>query len=193
MVTAVDVLIQQEVSVHHNVRMRPMLSPDDFLKLNTDGSSRGNPGPSSFGGLIRDSKGRWLCGYMGKMEGGLYTSLEAEMWSIYNGLHLVAEKNLSRLLIETDCETVIGLVVGYYTLRDDQYSLKTVMDVIKKLMMERNCTLVHTRREGNQCADLLAKLGGRQYEEYAVLEKPPAALISYLLQDEANQLMKRRY
>ncbi|XP_076959842.1 uncharacterized protein LOC143636042 [Bidens hawaiensis] len=115
------------------------------------------------------------------MEGGPYTSLEAEVWSIYNGLRLVVQKNMSRLLIETDCETVVGLISGYYTLRDDQQSLKTVLDVIKKMMTEQKGTLIHTRRDENQCADLLAKLGGRQSEGYMVLERPPALLIPYLL------------
>ncbi|XP_028105853.1 uncharacterized protein LOC114304907 [Camellia sinensis] len=31
--------------------------------MNTDGSSKGDPGDSGFGGLIRDEKGIWLCGY----------------------------------------------------------------------------------------------------------------------------------
>ncbi|XP_076940226.1 uncharacterized protein LOC143609333 [Bidens hawaiensis] len=118
------------------------------------------------------------------MDGGSYMSLEAEVWSVYNGLRLVVEKYLSCLLIETDCETVIELISGYYTLRDDQYSLKIVLDVIKKMMTN----LIHTRRDGNQCADLLAKLGGRHSEEYMVMERPPALSIPYLLRDEAVKL-----
>ncbi|KAK1410229.1 hypothetical protein QVD17_36764 [Tagetes erecta] len=152
-------------------------SPDTILKLNTDGSSRGNPGPSSFGGLIRDNKGKWVCGYMGKMKGGRYTSLEAEVWSVYNGLCLIRDKNMSNLLIETDCETILRL---RWMPMDPQ--IKVVMDAIDAIMIDRNCTIIHRRREGNQCADLLAKLGGKQSEEFTLLEEPPAVLMPYLFE-----------
>lgn len=152
--------------------------PGNVLKLNTDGSSKGNPGPSSFGGLIRDCGGTWVCGYMGKMKGRSYSSLEAEIWSIYKGLCLVKEKNLSNLLIETDCEAALMFRVGEL---DDP--LQSVVEDIGRIMLEQKCTLIHTRRDGNHSADFLAKLGGNQSEEYTVLEEPPAILIPYLLRD----------
>ena len=36
-----------------------------YVKLNVDGSSRGNPGLAGFGGLIRSDNGRWLLGFHG--------------------------------------------------------------------------------------------------------------------------------
>ena len=36
--------------------------PPSFVKLNTSGSSLGNPGCAGFGGLIRDEGGVWICG-----------------------------------------------------------------------------------------------------------------------------------
>ncbi|GJQ94547.1 hypothetical protein Tco_0005686 [Tanacetum coccineum] len=43
------------------MKSRWMFPGDNILKLNTDGSSIGSPGPSSFRGLIRDIKGAWVC------------------------------------------------------------------------------------------------------------------------------------
>lgn len=34
-----------------------------WVKLNTDGCSKGNPGPSSFVGVFRDADGWWLRGF----------------------------------------------------------------------------------------------------------------------------------
>ncbi|KAJ9540640.1 hypothetical protein OSB04_027146 [Centaurea solstitialis] len=154
----------------------------NLLKLNTDGSSRGNPGPSSFGGLIRDCRGRWVLGYMGNMSvnGGTYTAVHAEIWSIFKGLCLIKDMNLSFLLIETDCQAAIGLTLKQL---DDDDPVKPVVDAIKRLQLEQRCTLIHTRRDGNHCADQLAKLGGKQSEECVLLEKPPEMLIPYLLRD----------
>lgn len=47
------------------------------LKMNTDGSSKGDSGDGGFGGLIRDEKGIWLCGYFGKLTN--CTCIEAEI------------------------------------------------------------------------------------------------------------------
>ncbi|GMP58876.1 hypothetical protein CsSME_00022384 [Camellia sinensis var. sinensis] len=51
------------------------------LKLNTDGSSKGDPGQAGYGGLLRDEAGTWVWGFYGYL--GSCTSLEAELWSIY--------------------------------------------------------------------------------------------------------------
>lgn len=37
------------------------------LKLNTDGSSRGNPGPAGFGGVFREERGHWVLGFYGRL------------------------------------------------------------------------------------------------------------------------------
>nr|GEZ52487.1 ribonuclease H protein [Tanacetum cinerariifolium] len=101
-----------------------------MLKLNTDGSTQGNPGPSSFGGLIRDGKGRRICGCN-------------EAW-------------MER--------------------RDNDHPLKSIMDDITTMMIEQKCVMLHTRRDGNQCADHMARLGGTLSEEYIVFEEPPMTL-----------------
>ncbi|GKD44177.1 ribonuclease H protein [Tanacetum coccineum] len=155
-----------------------MFPGDNILKLNTDGSSIGSPGPSSFGGLIRDSKGKWVCGYMGNITRRWCTSLEAEIWSIYRGLCLIRDKSLSNVLIETDCQAV--LMLGLEVL-DTRHPWKSVMDAINMIMREQKCAMV--LRDGNYCAGLLAKLGSAQFDEYIMLEEPPILLKPYLLQD----------
>nr|GEY08460.1 ribonuclease H protein [Tanacetum cinerariifolium] len=126
----------------------------NMLKLNTDGSSKGNTGPSSFGGLIRDGKGRWICGYMGKIKGKMCTAFEAELWSVYKGLCLI-KKNMSNLFIKTDCEALMRL---RWKEADNDHPLKLIMYDITMMMKEQKCVMLHTRRDGNQCADHMARL-----------------------------------
>ncbi|GJT27561.1 hypothetical protein Tco_0907836 [Tanacetum coccineum] len=71
---------------------------------------------------------------------------------------------------------------------DTRHPWKSVMDAINMIMREQKCAMVHTRRDGNYCADLLAKLGSAklgsaQFDEYIMLEEPPILLKPYLLQD----------
>ncbi|KAF7834434.1 reverse transcriptase [Senna tora] len=61
-----------------------------FIKLNTDGSSIGNPGPVGVGGLFRDSDGRWLLGFSGSI--GYQTNMFAELNAIKHGLALASRE-----------------------------------------------------------------------------------------------------
>ncbi|KAJ8767189.1 hypothetical protein K2173_013586 [Erythroxylum novogranatense] len=51
-----------------------------WIALNTDGASKGNPGVAGAGGVIRDTKGRWLDGFVQNI--GVATSFVAELWAI---------------------------------------------------------------------------------------------------------------
>lgn len=55
-----------------------------FVKVNVDGSARGNPGLSAAGGLIRDATAGWICGFTFRV--GISPILVAELWGIYHGL-----------------------------------------------------------------------------------------------------------
>ena len=56
------------------------------IKLNTNGSSIGNPRMVSIGGLLRDSFGFWLSGF--SLNLGIATNNMAELAAIWQGLLL---------------------------------------------------------------------------------------------------------
>lgn len=76
--------------------------------LNTDGCPKGNPGPASIIGIIRDDRGVWICGYFGKIPDT--TSLEAELWSIFKELSLVRDRRIPCLMVETYSQAAIELI-----------------------------------------------------------------------------------
>ena len=94
--------------------------PLGWYKLNSDGASMGNPGQAGGGGLIRDSQGQWVKGYMRKF--GLATSVEAEFWALRDGLTLASQMGINNIVVELDAKVVIELVYAtntpnrYYTL-----------------------------------------------------------------------------
>ncbi|GMP39345.1 hypothetical protein CsSME_00010214 [Camellia sinensis var. sinensis] len=69
------------------------------IKMNIDGCRRVG-GEGGFGGLLRDERGAWVCGFYGKMQMG--TNLEAELWALYKGLTILLQKGINNVLIETD-------------------------------------------------------------------------------------------
>lgn len=77
--------------------------PENFYKVNVDGSSIGNPGKPGFGGSFRNVAGEWICGFSGFC--GVTTCLNAELLAIYHALNLGWNKGF-RLVI---CELIPSL------------------------------------------------------------------------------------
>ena len=69
-----------------NIQVRWLKPPLSWYKLNSDGSSLGNPGRASGGGLIRNDKGEWIKGYVRNI--GHTSSAAAELWPLHDGLRL---------------------------------------------------------------------------------------------------------
>ncbi|GLT74169.1 hypothetical protein SLA2020_459820 [Shorea laevis] len=74
--------------------------PMNFIKINTDGSTLRNPGPSGAGGVLRDDSGSWIVGYALNL--GIGTNTNAEFWGIKQGLELALERGFKRIILESD-------------------------------------------------------------------------------------------
>ena len=124
-----------------------------FLRLRTDGASRGNPGPAGAGVVIEDESGmklktfhRWL---------GHMTNNEAEYNALIDGLKAVEQWKPDKLEICLDSKLVVEQLNGGYKVKDARMQvlsaqakelLKTFPDVVVK----------HVEREQNKRADYLA-------------------------------------
>ncbi|GMP77627.1 hypothetical protein CsSME_00033839 [Camellia sinensis var. sinensis] len=147
------------------------------IKMNIDGCRRVR-GEGGFGGLLRDERGAWVCGFYGKMQMG--TSLEAKLWALYKGLTVLLQKGINNVLIETDAAQVVQLMKDPIA---SNCPFKNLVEDAKILFNGCVCTIQHIWKQGNLCADALAKLGANQPEEMLVVNEPPAELRSYLLAD----------
>ncbi|KAF7820661.1 ribonuclease H [Senna tora] len=74
-------------------------APGTF-KINVDGSSRGNPSKSGVGGLIRDSNGTMMAGFLVSI--GFNDILYAELFVIKYGLELAWKKGCKKVICESD-------------------------------------------------------------------------------------------
>ncbi|KAJ0527599.1 putative ribonuclease H domain-containing protein [Helianthus annuus] len=154
-----------------------------WLKLNTDGSSLGNPGQSSYGGVVRNTHGEWVCGYVGNI--GYNTSLAAEIWGIMMGLRFIRVMGLNNVVIETDSQAALLLITVHGV--DESDPLSSMINSCKNDMAQLKCYMVHVKRDKNRCADLMARLGRTQVEDFVVYDDPPANLIPLLNEDAAGE------
>ncbi|KAF7824315.1 reverse transcriptase [Senna tora] len=133
--------------------------PDGWWKLNSDGACSGNPDPFAIGGIIRDHFDNWIMGLSGFV--GYGNALKAELWAIASGIKVAISLRCNHLWIESD------------SLLACKSALRNFTDV----------KLSHTFREGNQCADQLAKLSLLNREAYIVHQDIPPFLKMYFLAD----------
>ncbi|KAL0423079.1 UNVERIFIED_CONTAM: putative ribonuclease H protein [Sesamum radiatum] len=79
-----------------------------WFKLNTDGSSLGNPGLAGAAGIIRDSAGHVHLAYQFAL--GTGTSVLAELTAVCREMELALTHGLAPLVVEVDATTVISLL-----------------------------------------------------------------------------------
>ncbi|KAK5776658.1 hypothetical protein PVK06_044618 [Gossypium arboreum] len=79
---------------------RPNLSENTWVLLSTNGAVTRNSGHAISGGVVRDRDGIWIMGFGRYL--GVCSPFEAEVWSILNGILLLLNKGLRRVIIQTN-------------------------------------------------------------------------------------------
>ena len=155
--------------------------------LNVDGSCLGSPIRAGFGGLIRNSSGFFLTGFSGFLA-TITDILFAELTAIQRGILLAIDAGIEDMVCYSDSMLSIQLL----TTRTSTYHAYAVLiQDIKDLLSTRNFSIHHCLREGNQCADFLAKLGATSNEEFSTYDTAPNDLIPLIRNDEMGVLFPR--
>ncbi|KAL0444852.1 UNVERIFIED_CONTAM: putative ribonuclease H protein [Sesamum latifolium] len=81
---------------------------EGWYKMNTDGASKGNPGISGAGGILRDQLGRVIFAFQEPL--GNITNTQAELQAIHRGLQICIDRGFRNVWIETDATAIIKLI-----------------------------------------------------------------------------------
>lgn len=130
--------------------------------LNIDDSSFGHLGRMGFGGVLRDGEGNWILGIYGHL--GFSDCLKEELAGLLHGLDMAWSKGISDLVCYSDSQTRLALVTGRTP--DFHSYLGLIKEIKERLSRNWRIRLMHTWREGNSSADLLAKTGARFDRRY---------------------------
>lgn len=140
---------KQQINVHWTT------PPEPFFKLNTDGSSLGNPGNAGAGGLITNYMGEWVGGFTRNL--GVASNIAAELWALRDGLFLAKCLNIVHLIVELDAKVVVDLLNNQKNATHEFAPL--IFDCRTALESFQTAQIKHIYRETNRCADFLAKMG----------------------------------
>ncbi len=128
------------------------------ITIQTDGASRGNPGPAAYGfvifqdGAVLYEEGKTL---------GITTNNIAEYTALFQALAYLRETvepdDVESLLIQADSQLMIKQMTGEYRIKNA--GLLPIFKEIKKLLEDYGAVkFEHIRREFNKHADRLGNL-----------------------------------
>jgi ribonuclease HI len=174
-------------TVHMDRHIRWNNNNFDGNILNVDGSCIGNPTRAGFRGLIRNSAGCYITGFSGFLPAST-DILQAELSAIYFRLCSVKDLGIAPLA----CYSNSLLAINTIKEASSKFHVYAVIiHEIKLLLSQMNVSLNHTLREGNQCADFLAKLGAFSNDGLVVHSQPPDNLRPLLRTDALGTLFLR--
>lgn len=127
------------------------------LLLNTDGGSRGNPGPAAYGYVIQDISNLDAVKILEKCGNyiGVTTNNIAEYQGLIDGIKWVlANHPEAELVIKMDSLLIVNQVKGLFKVKNPGLFPKW-QEVRRLLSQLPKWSIEHTYREGNSLADAL--------------------------------------
>lgn len=169
------------------IQVKWFAPPVNWYKVNSDGSSLGNPGLTGGGGLIRNDKGEWIRGFARAI--GSTTSAAAELWALRDGIRLCMALNLQVVVFELHAKIVIDL------LSKEEKSMNgneiIVADCKEGLQRIPQVKIQHCYREANKCANALARRGALLPQDFVIFLEPPSDVSLLLSVDAVGTLYDR--
>ncbi len=120
---------------------------------NIDGAARGNPGPASYGVLLRDATGAVAASL--KKYIGHNTNNVAEYYALIAALDYATAHNIRALRVQSDSELLVKQMRGQYKVKSAD--LRPLFERAKKMTQALESFVIeHVFREQNREADALA-------------------------------------
>jgi ribonuclease HI len=125
----------------------------ETVKIFTDGASRGNPGPASYGIYIKINPEESL-GLKGTL--GIQTNNFAEYTAVLEALRWMVQNKFKDAELNSDSELLIKQMRGEYKVKSEV--IKPLHEEAHKIIKSNNLNVKfnHVRREFNKEADRLA-------------------------------------
>lgn len=120
-------------------------APNGWAKINFDGASRGNPGKSGIGCIIKKDTGKWIvkrASYIKNMMNNL-----VELRALQEGFRLSIKLGIKRIIIEGDSQIVLNALRKRNT---PNWVLNSKLEEVLKLFDLLEETIIkHIFKEGN--------------------------------------------
>ncbi|KAA3460126.1 reverse transcriptase [Gossypium australe] len=153
---------------------------NNWVFLYSDGAVERDSENGAAGGVVRDRDGNWVVGYTHYL--GKCSPLEAELWSILDGVFILINRGYKKIKIRSDNLEVVRIL----STKDMADSGSTLIRRIKRLLLSGNqWEIKHIPRENNLTADQMAKIGLHWKNSLRTFEAPPNMVATIFQHDKA--------
>jgi len=128
-------------------------APAEWFTAHCDGGSRGNPGPSGYGAVVEDPRGRVVAQLSEFL--GIQTNNYAEYSGLLAVLAWAIENGAKHLRVISDSELMVKQIQGKYSVKSPVL-LPLYQEARKRVRRIEHFEIRHTLRGGNKAADELA-------------------------------------
>ncbi|XP_015165784.1 uncharacterized protein [Solanum tuberosum] len=126
------------------------LYEEEWIKCNTDGASKGDPGQSTYGFYSKNNEGNLI--YAEAHNIGVATNMEAKGMAIWKALQFFLIQGYQQ---ETNALSWRNMLAHNWKIL---WELLEMLENIQGIMSQMNTTVKHNFREANQLADYIANL-----------------------------------
>lgn len=126
---------------------------------------------------MRDHYGSFVHGFYGSV--GVSDIMHAELMAIFHGVSLCWRLGFKKVTCCSDSLHIIQLIKD----GGPNYHRNVIAAIRKLVSREWDFQIVHTLREGNYCADFLAKFGARSNASLVTMDAPLEGMGTLLMAD----------
>ena len=121
----------------------------DQVVVYCDGGSRGNPGPSALGVVIKTTKGDAIAEISEFL--GVQTNNYAEYMAVVRAMEYLRDNNIKSAQFYLDSQLVVRQLNGEYKIKSD--NIKRLNQKVNELRAYVDVSFEHVYRENNKEAD----------------------------------------
>ncbi|KAH0693326.1 hypothetical protein KY290_021507 [Solanum tuberosum] len=161
----VDMLQRYKPTLHYHI-VNWKLPEEGWIKCNTDGASKGNPGQSAYEFCMRNNNGDLV--YAEGEDIGVATNMEAEAIALWKALQFCLGNGFQKVILETDSLSLKNMLIRNWRI---PWEIAERVEDSQEIMKPINVQIRHTFREANQLADYIANIAigtteKQQFQEY---------------------------
>ncbi|KAI4324103.1 hypothetical protein L6164_023667 [Bauhinia variegata] len=158
-------------------RIWKWLGPEaGWVKLNSNGTSRDNPGRVGRGALLWDERGHWIAGTSRRL--GITTTFTNEKWGLLDRFIVVLDERFRKVIVE--CDSLV-LVQWINNNRIGSFLTSLLwLRILELLDRHWEVEVIHTMRKGNKSANWLANSRVGRDIGLETLDTPPMELVGIL-------------
>ncbi|KAK7407451.1 hypothetical protein VNO78_09391 [Psophocarpus tetragonolobus] len=157
-----------------------------WVKLNVDGSrDHFNDTSAGCGGVFRDSSAKWVYGFAKRLNPDNNQAHQTELEAILTGLNIASKLNIKKLIVESDSEPVVRMVMsGVKSSHTDYDLVQRIRNEVDRIGCQVRFAVVSNKV--NRVAHRLAN-DARKFASVGLCEEyadPPFNCLELLLEDQ---------